>query len=143
MNTSLESSTLIAHHLHHPKQKILVHDRPEKRAIYAPHESDGWHICRELIHYRCFKCYMASTKTERSSEIVDFLPHHSDTLKTSSADSAAITASQLIYALEKPTPTSPSKVEEPAISTIKNYQKFSNVQCNHCILNSHTKVINF
>ena len=39
--------------------------------------------------------------------------------KTSSADVAAITASQLIHALENPTPALPFKFEETSLAVIK------------------------
>ena len=44
--------------------------------------------------------------------------------KNSSKDAATIAASQLIHALEIPTPESPFKVEEPLLSAIKKHQKF-------------------
>ena len=54
---------------------------------------------------------MPSTKYKRNSDTVDFIPHHFDMNKTSSEDSAAITAPKLIHELEIPTLASPIKVE--------------------------------
>ena len=55
----------------------------------------------------------------KNSEIVDFFPHRFCTPITSSLDAEAIAASQLIHALENPTPSSQFKVEEPALAAIK------------------------
>ena len=66
---------------------------------------------------------MTSTKSEKTSGTVDFFPNHFDIPKTSSADAETIEESQLIHALENPTPALPFKVEEPALAAIKNCQK--------------------
>ena len=96
-----------------PGTRILVHDKPEKRSTYAPHRSYGWCIVGAPLQYRCFTCYMASTKLDRTSNTVDLSPHHFDMSKTSSSDAAAISEPQLIHALENPTPESQFKTEEP------------------------------
>ena len=61
---------------------------------------------------------MTSTKADRTSDTVDFFPHYFDMTKTSSADSASVTASKLIHALENPTPASSLKVEESVLAAI-------------------------
>ena len=62
---------------------------------------------------------MTSTLVERISDTVDLFPHRFDIPKTSSADSVAILASQLIHAIENPTPASQFKFEEPTVAAIK------------------------
>ena len=102
-----------------PGTRILVCEKPENRATYGPYVSYGCFIGRSPLQYRCFKCYMVITKSWRASGTVDFFPHHFDMPKTSSADVAAITASQLIHALENPTPALPFKFEETSLAVIK------------------------
>ena len=82
-----------------PRTIILVHGNSENRATYAPDGSYGWYIGRAPLHYRLFKLYITSTKSERTSDTVDFFFHHFYMPKTSSSDSTAIVASQIIHDL--------------------------------------------
>ena len=75
-----------------PVTIILVHDKHKNRTIYDPHRLDGWYVGISLLYYRYFKCYMTSTNSYRTSDTVDFLPHHFDISKTSSVDAAEIAA---------------------------------------------------
>ena len=79
-----------------PVKRILVHEKPENRATYASHESCGWYIGIEPLHYRCFKYYMTSPKTYRTSDTFDFFPQHFSCPKISSADEVSISELQLI-----------------------------------------------
>ena len=70
----------------------MFHYNPENIATYTPRVSDEWYIGRALLHYRCFKCYMTSTKSERTSDTVDLFPRHFYIPKTSSAYAVEIAA---------------------------------------------------
>ena len=73
---------------------------------------------------------MTSTKSERTSDTVDFFPHHIKIPKNSSADSAEIVAS-------------PFKFEEPALAAIKKTIINFQLGYNDPKLNGHSKVLNF
>jgi hypothetical protein len=63
-----------AHPLAPPGTHLLVHEKPDQRASWAPHAVDGWYIGPSLQHYRCHKVWIWSSKHERVSDTVTWLP---------------------------------------------------------------------
>ena len=61
-----------------------------------------------MKHYRCFRCYIPTTNSERIAETVDFFPKDVKLPSTSSRDAATKAARDLIYAINNPTPSSPT-----------------------------------
>ena len=55
-----------------PGTKVLVHEKPEVRPMWATHGSDGWYLGPALEHYRCYRVYVTSTRAERISDTVEF-----------------------------------------------------------------------
>jgi hypothetical protein len=55
-----------------PGTRIIAHETPKRRRIWAPHGQDGWYIGPALEHYRCYTIYITKTRGERVVETVDF-----------------------------------------------------------------------
>ena len=90
-----------------PGTKVIVHETPDVRSSWAPHGVNGFYIGPSLEHYRCYKCYIPSTRRERDSDTVEFFPSDSDLPFLSSNDLAAYAALDLIDALKNPHPATP------------------------------------
>ena len=54
----------------------MVHQRPTQRGSWDPHGITAFYIGPAMDHYRCFKCYIPSTKAERITDTVIFRPHN-------------------------------------------------------------------
>ena len=59
-----------------PGMKMVVHQKPTQRASWDPHGIIAFYVGPAMKHYRCFKCFVPSTKSERISDTVTFLPHN-------------------------------------------------------------------
>ena len=59
-----------------PGMKMVVHSKPSQRGSWDPHGMIGFYVGPALQHYRCFRCYIASSKSERITDTVVFLPHN-------------------------------------------------------------------
>ena len=59
-----------------PGTKILIHSKPTKRASWAFHGVEGWYIGPSFEHYRCVKCYIPKTRSEVSSDTIQFIPSY-------------------------------------------------------------------
>ena len=55
-----------------PGTKVVVHEKADSRKSWAGHGIKAWYIGTSLEHYRCFKCYMPATYSERDADTVDF-----------------------------------------------------------------------
>jgi hypothetical protein len=60
--------------------KIIAHETPNRRRIWAPHGQYGCFIGPALDHYRCYTVYIAKTRSERVVETVECFPHRSTTV---------------------------------------------------------------
>ena len=89
-----------------PGTKVLVHETPLTKKTFVPHAVDGWYIGLAPKHYRIFWVYIPKTREERIARSVDS-PHNSTISSVTSADTATIAATNLIYALINPVPTVP------------------------------------
>ena len=50
----------------------LIHDKPDNRASWQEHASEGWNLGPSLEHHRCFNLYNKETRAERISGTVFF-----------------------------------------------------------------------
>ena len=50
--------------------QLVMHNRPNYFASWAPHGEDGWYIGTEIENYRCHKAYTPKTRAERILETV-------------------------------------------------------------------------
>ena len=51
--------------------KVVIHDRPNERASWAPHGDDGYYIGPALDHYRCYKVLVTKTHAIRTTDTVE------------------------------------------------------------------------
>ena len=58
-----------------PGCKVLVHQKPIQRASWSPHAVDGWYVGPAVEHHQCYKVYLTSTRSERITYTLRFLPH--------------------------------------------------------------------
>jgi hypothetical protein len=69
---------------------------------------DGWYVGPALEHYRCYKCYIPSTKNAiRIADTVEFFPAKVPFPQLLSADNAFRAATELIDTLKTPHPAQP------------------------------------
>jgi hypothetical protein len=45
-----------------PGCKVLVHEKPSQRALWAPQGVPGWLLGPAIEHYRCYRCYVSKTQ---------------------------------------------------------------------------------
>ena len=53
-----------------PGTKVVIHNKPNDRALWETHAEDGWHIGTEIEQYRCHKSYTPKTRAERILDTV-------------------------------------------------------------------------
>ena len=83
-----------------PGTKVLIHNKPQKRASWAYHGEEGWYIGPSLHHYRCVRCFIPATRRERDADTVDYFPH-GDAFPTITIDDHIKYALQDIVAILK------------------------------------------
>ena len=72
-----------------PGTAVIVHNKPDKRRSWAPHGQRGIYIGPSMEHYRCFKCYMTSTKAVQVTDTVVFLEGETKLPRISNEQAAA------------------------------------------------------
>ncbi len=90
-----------------PGTRVIVHSKPSVRRSWEPHGVDGWYVGQAPDHYRCYRVYIPSTRSERIADTVEFFPTKVTMPKTSSADRATFAALALVEALQHPAPAAP------------------------------------
>ena len=90
-----------------PGTRVIVHEAPSVRKTWDAHGVDGWYIGGAPDHYRCHKCYITKTRSERIARTVEFFPYLYEMPTTNSADAARDAAAQLTSALLNPHPAAP------------------------------------
>ena len=90
-----------------PGPRTLVHDKPLNRGTWAPHGQEGWYVSPAMLHFRCLTSYIPNTASERVSNTTELFPAQKNFPSLSPADVVASAATDLIEALQHPTPSSP------------------------------------
>jgi hypothetical protein len=90
-----------------PGTKVIVHTPTDKRKTWQTHGVEGWYIGMAPEHYRCHRVYIPSTRSERITQCVKFLPHSCTIPHTTPRDSAMTAANKLIEALQHPAQDAP------------------------------------
>ena len=57
-----------------PVVRTLVYETPSQRGPWSPHGVEGWYIGPAMKNYRCYRCYVPTTASERTTETVSFFP---------------------------------------------------------------------
>ena len=55
--------------------RVLIHDKPDKRASWAPHGSEGFYLGPARDHYRCWRVWASSAGAERISDTLAWFPN--------------------------------------------------------------------
>ena len=55
-------------------------EKPSQRGSWDPHGAIAFYICPAVQHYRCFKCYLPSMKSECATDTIKFLLHNNLTV---------------------------------------------------------------
>ena len=65
-------------HLAHPMSifgmKVVIHEKPDARASWAPHGKDGFYLGPALEHYRAWRVYVSATGGTRVSDTLAWFP---------------------------------------------------------------------
>jgi hypothetical protein len=54
--------------------KVVVHDKPDARATWATHGTDGFYVGPAMQHCRCWRCHMPETRAIRITDTIAWLP---------------------------------------------------------------------
>jgi hypothetical protein len=57
-----------------PGCKIIAHEKPSKRRIWAPHVQHGYSLGPAMHHYRCQNVYISATASERIVDTLECFP---------------------------------------------------------------------
>ena len=87
-----------------PGTKVVVHEKPEKRASWAAHGVDGWYLGPAMDHYCCYRVYVTNTRANRNSDIVEFSPKHTKVPGIAAINVATTAAQKHVTALSNPKP---------------------------------------
>ena len=90
-----------------PGTKIVIHNKPSIRGIWATRGYEGWYISPASNHYRCHTVYANHTSHERVADTVEFSPQYGKMPYILSTENATIDADELTHALQNSTPASP------------------------------------
>ena len=85
---------------------MIVHSKPSQRGSWDPHGVVGFYVGPVMDHYRCFRCYIPTTRAERISDTITFVSYHVPIPKISRAD----LIHRALQKIEKLTMTPPPKV---------------------------------
>jgi hypothetical protein len=83
-----------------PGCKIIAHEKPGKRRIWAPHGQHGYSLGPAMHHYRCQNVYISATASERIVDTLEFFPHSYQMPQLSSTDRLIMAANDMTDALQ-------------------------------------------
>lgn len=90
-----------------PGTRILIHEKSDKRATWAPHGVDGWYIGPAMEHYRCYTTWVTHTNSKRITDTVAWFPHWVKMPTSTPLEILASTAQDLLAQLKNPPKDSP------------------------------------
>ena len=90
-----------------PEVPVLFHEKFYVRGSWSSHALKGWYIGYAPKYYRCHTVFITSTRSERTGDTVEFLPHSSGLPVVTEEYTITHAAAQLADALRNPSPPSP------------------------------------
>ena len=117
-----------------PGMKMVVHLKPSQRGSWDPHWTIGFYVgSLALSHYRCFRCYIPSTKSEQISDTITFLQNKTPVPSVSTAEKILDKLKQLLAS----TKTSPKTfsfipTDNNAMKSIQDIKKISQIMQTNC-----------
>lgn len=105
-----------AHPIAPPGTHILVHEKPTERRSWAPHAVDAWYVGPSMKHYRCFRTWVWSTRKERITDTVTWIPTQVKFPYPTPQQTILDSTNKIIIALQQ-TKTSPNSITPTADET--------------------------
>ena len=81
--------------------KIILHAEPATRKSWAFHGEPGYYVGPSPQHYRCVRCFIPKTQSERISDIVQFFPNVIPIPNTTLEEHLRRTTYDLVHLLDK------------------------------------------
>ena len=50
--------------------RVMVHEKPDDRQTWAPHEVEVWYICLAMYYYRWYKVWINVTRAEMITDTI-------------------------------------------------------------------------
>jgi hypothetical protein len=88
-----------------PGIRVIVHEKPSKRATWSPHGVDGWCVGPALESCRCCTIWIAETRSLRICDTLSLLPTKVTMPLASSNDLILVGIQDILRALRNPTPS--------------------------------------
>ncbi len=95
-----------------PGCKVVIHDLPEKHALFAYHGMIRFYIGPTMDHYRCYQVYVPESNVVQILATVDFFQKHVQMPQTSTEDRLAATLKDLSAVLKNPISNQNNSKEE-------------------------------
>jgi hypothetical protein len=54
-----------------PGTRVMIHEKPDKRGSWAPHDKHGWYVGQAMEHYRAHRVYCSTTRHETINHTVE------------------------------------------------------------------------
>ena len=84
-----------------PGTKIILHAKPDKRKSWVFHGEPGYYVGPSPQHYRCVRCFIPKTQSERISDTVQFIPNVIPIPNATLEEHLRKTTDDLVHLLEK------------------------------------------
>lgn len=65
-----------AHPIAPADAKVVMHDKPDTRATWAPHGTHGYYLGPAQAHYRCYRVWATATKSIRITDTIAWFLQH-------------------------------------------------------------------
>ena len=82
-----------------PGCKVVIYDAPSNRRTWDSKGTDAWYLGPATEHYRCHRCYVPTSRSERVAKTVEFFPHQCAVPYASAREDATHAAKSLADAL--------------------------------------------
>lgn len=111
-----------------PGCHVMVHEKPHLRESWAPHAVDAWYTGPALSHYRCYRVHVWSTKKERITDTLTWLPKTVPYPHLTPTEAILQSTSQIVTAIEN------LHEQYPSTNTTENEEQIQALQQFHEIL---------
>ena len=82
-----------------PGTKFVIHEKPDKRSLWAAQGVNGLYLGPALEHYRCYPVHVNNTQSERNSDTVKIFLQHTKVPSIAANEAATTAAQELVAAL--------------------------------------------
>jgi hypothetical protein len=103
-----------------PGIRVLAHVKPDNRKSWAAHALDAWYVGPALDSYRCYTCWIWTTKSERICDTLSWFPHANPMPLASSTDIIRAGIQDIVHALKHPLPDNSLAPLQPSTVAMLN-----------------------